>query len=486
MLTGKQALSQIDKTIAHARNEASNVAARLEKLTQSELVLKEEERVCYADLARFRIDKAAQDNIAGGLEDASRRVNALLDMRETAREALEAEITSNGGQVQDGVVQRGEAAASLEKLSAQLDKVEADLQKALAADADYSQQLALAEASQKVAKEAETKRALTQEDRKTKGQPYESDALFMYLWDRGYGTADYKGSGLIRMLDRWVSRLISFDGARRNYFMLLEIPKRLKDHVAAMQQKADADLEAVVALEETARQASDVPQLEADHKDMRETIDGIDADIAKLGEVEKALMQRRAVFLNGTDEHYTRAVAEVASGLEDDSLAQLKRAAFMTPEPEDEKIVARLQQIDFEFDEIADDKPSLSKMQMAADERVHELLEMKNKFQSKRFDDYTSEFDDDSLFKTLLAEFVRGAISSGRYWDMLDRNHRRRAKKSKPNFGSGKFRFPGPTTFPGSRSGGSSWGSSGGSSRSGGGGFGGGSSGGGFRTGGGF
>ena len=480
MLTGKQALSRIDAAIAEAREEARKTAARLEEATRRELVLRQEERVCFADLARFRISAALRDKVTGALEDAGRQVTALLDLRETARQALEAEIAASDARLDEFHRARAEAAEQLEDISAGLDEAEAAVQDALAADKAYSAQLKTAEASQKVADEAEAKRALTQEDRKTKGAPYEADPLFFYLWKRKFGTSDYSSRGLVRMADRWVARLISYEAARQNYFMLLEIPKRLKTHVDTMRARADADLEALVALEDAARAGSEVPALEARHKAAREKLDGIDADIAGLEATAKALETRRAAFLNGEDEHFTRAMETVSRGLEDSSLAELKRAALRTPEPEDERIVARLQRIDDEFDDIDEAKSQLSQMQAAADKRVRDIQELRAEFRRKRYDDYTSEFSDGDLFVSLLGAFVAGALSSGGYWGQLDRNHRRRPRKSKPDFGSGRFRFPGPTSFPGSRKGRSS-----GGFRTGGG-FGGGSSGGGFRTGGGF
>jgi len=484
MLTGKQALARIDKAMTEAQGEAQKAASRLEDATRRELVLREEERVCYADLARFRLTASERDGVSGALEDAGRQVTALLDLREAARGALETEINANDISLDDLQQARKAAAKKLEDISKALDNAEASVQDRLAADKTYNAQLKSTEASQKVADEAEAKRALTQDDRKTKGAPYEADPLFTYLWKRKFGTSDYSARGLIRAADSWVARLISYESARQNYFMLLEIPKRLKSHTEAMRKTAEADLDALVALEDAARADSDVPAAEARHKAAREALDGVDAQIAQAEAAATALEARRTAFLNGEDEHFVRAMSAVTSDLKDDSLAQLKRAARRTPEPEDERIVARLQRIDDELDDIGDTRSQLSQIQAATEKRVRDIVELRGEFRRKRYDDYTSEFGDTDLFISLLGAFIGGALSSGGLWGQLDRNHRRRPRRSKPDFGSGRFRFPGPTSFPGSRSGSRGGRSSGGFST--GGGFGGGSSGGGFRTGGGF
>lgn len=77
---------------------------------------------------------------------------------------------------------------------------------------------------------AETKAAQAERDLEEKRKPYEADPLFMYLWRRKYGTPEYRAKGLARYLDRKVARLIEFDGARRNYAVLIELPVRLREH----------------------------------------------------------------------------------------------------------------------------------------------------------------------------------------------------------------------------------------------------------------
>ena len=77
---------------------------------------------------------------------------------------------------------------------------------------------------------AEAKAAQAERDLEEKRQPYEADPLFMYLWRRKFGTPEYRSKGLVRSLDRKVARLIEFDGARRNYAVLVELPVRLREH----------------------------------------------------------------------------------------------------------------------------------------------------------------------------------------------------------------------------------------------------------------
>lgn len=77
---------------------------------------------------------------------------------------------------------------------------------------------------------AERKAAQAERDLEAKRRPYEADPLFMYLWNRGFGTPRYQAIPLVRYFDRKVARHIGFDDARRNYAMLVELPVRLREH----------------------------------------------------------------------------------------------------------------------------------------------------------------------------------------------------------------------------------------------------------------
>src|SRR5690606_16701311 len=122
--------------------------------------------------------------------------------------------------------QRDEQRGRVEVAAEVLDDREGDVQERLASDEAYRAQLERAERADAIADEAERKTADAEQDRATKGAPYEADALFMYLWRRGYGTPAYSASPLARLLDRWVARRVRYDGARQNYWMLQEIPVR--------------------------------------------------------------------------------------------------------------------------------------------------------------------------------------------------------------------------------------------------------------------
>lgn len=469
MLDGREALREIDRAIDEARREAEMLKASLVELSGREDELRSGVRNALGELARFRLDQSRAGEVAASVAGIDRNVENLMKSREEEYEALKHELAAISGRIDDLENRRDNAASEAERAAEALDSSEATLQQSLEKDPDYQQQFDVAENAERVAAEAENKRVLAEEDRRVKGEPYEADPLFMYLWSCGYGTPSYKGSGIIRMGDHWVARLIRFEDARRNYFTLTEIPMRLGEHAARMRARADAEIDALAALESAAREQTDIPERERALSKAQAASEEIDQQIAAAREQARSLEASRSAFERGEDPKYRAAVEAMYEALEDDSVAELRRAARETRMPEDDRIVERLVALEDELDDVSREGDELRRHARLKSDRLIELEDMRVEFRRRRYDDYGSQFSDGGLFALILAEFVRGAMSGGEYWDRLGRSHRRRATHSKPDFGSGRFRFPGPLSFPGS-------------SRSRGGGF----RTGGFKTGGGF
>ena len=87
-----------------------------------------------------------------------------------------------------------------------------------------------ANGSHRTLEAAERKAEQAERDLAEKRVPYEADPLFMYLWNRGFGTGAYRASNLVRYFDRKVARLVGYQDARVNYAMLLELPVRIREH----------------------------------------------------------------------------------------------------------------------------------------------------------------------------------------------------------------------------------------------------------------
>ncbi len=485
MLTGRQALGSIEQALAEARREIQTTNAHISQVNEALAALHQDEVEAHKALAGIRLAMIERDSIVRGLTEAEELAQNLLDQRSGNLAELQREIDQQDQHLQALEQEREAQAAEVEKAAAMVDDAVNATQERLSNDPKHAERVEAAQAAEAVAGRAQRKAELAEEDRDEKGKPYEADPLFMYLWRRGYGTARYRAFPLIRYLDRKVAELCDFEGARANYHMLLEIPKRLNEHLERVRAIADREASNLVDFENAALADDGVDDLRIRLSQEEQKLEAIEGKVDKAQAVIKDLLERETRFSSGEDEAYKKAIQVLVSSYQQESTRHLYRAARRTPTPEDDLIVDKLEDLSESEDELEAEILRHKAVLRSQEKRLSELDRVRHDFRRNRFDSGTSEFANGGMVAVLLSEFLRGALTSGDFWNGLRRQQRFRRRRSNPTFGSGSLgRRSGGSIFGkgspwGSGGSGSSWGS-------GGGGFGGRRGGGGFRTGGGF
>ncbi|MGD2011669.1 MAG: hypothetical protein PVI76_11255, partial [Desulfobacterales bacterium] len=299
-------------------------------------------------------------------------------------------------------------------------------------------------------------------DREEKGKPYREDPLFMYLWQRRCLTPDYSGGGLTRMLDGWVARMINYADARSNYYMLTELPLRLREH-ADRQQKLAAqavqklrDMEAVALAVEPITQNKEL--LQAAQKSLQES----ESRIEKEEKRHASLLEQRSAHASGSDELSRQAIELQISEIKNDSLTNLYMQAKMTNNPDDDVIVSRIRELQEQEEALLAEVQNLQSQIHQQQKNYREIEGLRRRFRRRSYDSDHSFFPGGFELAALLGLLMSGRASGGDVWDRIDREQRFRRPRTPVDFGGGVF----PGGF--------------------GGGGGGGMGGGGFRTGGSF
>ena len=205
MYTGTQALGSIDGALHTAQSQINQLEQTIEQTTQRLLALEREEIDRFRDLARIRVDLLASGEIISHLDESERTTARILEERTEGQAKLAQEMRESEARQQSLERMRSEQSQRVEQAETLLDQREAETQQRLQADADYQRQLQIAQQAERVAKHAEEKTELALADRQEKGEPYQQDALFIYLWQRRYGTSEYRANPLTRALDDWVA-----------------------------------------------------------------------------------------------------------------------------------------------------------------------------------------------------------------------------------------------------------------------------------------
>ncbi len=438
-LSGSDALRAITDAIRQEQERTRKLDADLAAANAQLLELDVERKELLGQLAQVRVKYLLSSEVASQLQRSDKQVLELLTSREEATRQIHARLDDLEARQADLLARREKLHGELEAAATAIDVAELEAQRKLAQDPAYIEQQKAATAAERVAVHADEKATTSEQEQGNKGKAYRSDPLFMYLWNRGYGTSSYRAGGIVRWLDRKVARLIGFDEARANYARLVELPVQLRRHAERMGEQADAEIAKLKELDERALEEAGVPELEADREKTRQVIADVDDALADVSEALKGELAALEAFAKGEDEQFRKAVGFLTSEFGRDDLKALRRDALATPYPEDDVVVARLLDVESAKERQARTVAELKEVASSNRARLSELEEVRREFTKRRYDDPGSTFSNGNVFGTVLSQLLMGALTSQAFWRVLQQQHSYRARRADPRFGSGGF-----------------------------------------------
>ena len=468
VISARETLRSIEKAIAGARREEDRLTTMLKSAADAATQLRGEKAEAFKALARFRLEGLAARDTVGRLDTAERRALEALAAHNRALEGAATKVTKAEEALAEADSARGRAAAVATRSDDAIDALIDETYTHIRDNADWIAQSKLLTSAEEIAAAAGAKASLAEEDRADKGRPYEDDRLFVYLWDRGFGTSRYNAGRITRFFDGKIAELIGYRAARPNYHMLNEIPLRLREHSDRLEAAAGGERVALEEIERVALVAAGIEPLEA-------AAAVADEDMQA---AEDRVEDRREDLSQAADEHGSRsdprrdsdlqaALEVLADEMKREDLASLYREAIKTPTPRDEQVVSGLRDIERKLERREAEAEEIRRTATDLAARRAQLEQSRIHFRKSGFDDPRGQFANGDIIAMAIEGIIKGALASGGLDKALRDGFSRRVPRAGGTFGGG---------HRGRRS----------SSRSGGFSTGGRSGGGGFRTGGGF
>jgi len=406
MISGRQTLSEIEGSIQDLRQQEQQLLSDMEQINAHHARLLDQRTAAFRELAEVRARNAVADGVINQADALQHRVASLLQARQTTIDSLK---FRDG----DAHTKRASFSQTAETLRGEIE----DLEKRL--------DIVAAEKAEKKTKQAET-------DRQRKGEAYEGDRLFMYLWERHYGTGAYKQHWLIRTGDDWVARLIGYHDARTNYAILNEIPERLYEHAKLLSEQlteAEAHVEEAEARRINELAGIDLKGALSDARNRQaENNKALETTEAEISEISLQLNR----YAEGLDDSFEEAVELSAQFLEHEDYQRLIVLARKTSEPTDDRIVARIGEIDRKTDDLQRNSEQRRRDLDRVSHKRKELLDVSAKFRREYYDDPASEFEPNDIAGTILRELIRGGITAADYWARSQRRHSWKGRPADP------------------------------------------------------
>ncbi len=422
MIPGRDNLQLINQHIYQAQTEQQQAGARLEELHRQLNALRLKTGEAYRTLAKLRLDDLQASQIISRLDETDQVVLNLLEKLKDARKNLDEQIKASVARQQQLEAQRQELERRRDEAGQarqnQLEQTRQRLQEA----PGYRQQQQRVQEAATVVQNADEKATRAEQDRVAKGKPYEADPLFMYLWQRRYLMPDYRGGWFSRQLDSWVARLIDYQRNRPNYYMLLELPQRLREHATKVQQTAQLEAQALQAMERQAAEADGILTLQAKVLEAEKQLKKLDADIEAEEARHQELLQQQSGLHAGTDPVTKQIIDLKSAALENETLPSLYQQARATPRPEDDVIIAQLQQLQHQQSQIEAEIQSLNNILQQRLRELGQLEEVRRRYRQNGYDSYNSNFPGNFSLEVLLGQMLGGMMSSDTVWREIGRH----------------------------------------------------------------
>lgn len=426
-ISGPEAMASLDEALRDIRRDETDIGKRLSRSAERMGKIRENEAELCRKLAKLRLTPEMQQQIEGRLSGAEKQAREIFKSISTQTDIVEKSLKAQDEMIAALAKSRQVTLQEMEQAQEKLKGISSRVADLVAADPQYADLRANVDELQTIANESLKKTEQAEADQEQKGRPYREDPLFMYLWDAGYGTPNYKANNLTRWLDGLVARLIRFHDARPNFSMLNQIPTRLREHAQRQVAAAERAEEKIDKIEgEAVKKAGGGPIIKSIER-AQDKLESLDLEMLKAEDDRDKLAQDFTKLAEGKDDRFVDAVQSLAKALESVEVSKLVSDARKTPTERDDAIVKKISDARArEFDE-SKENDELRKRLKILERRRRELEDIEWEFKKSRFDDPRSQFGRDELVGDLLGEFLRGAITAATYWGQWQRSQSWRA-----------------------------------------------------------
>src|SRR3954469_22992321 len=191
-ISGPDALRSIEEALRDIRREEDEALHRLAHSVELMTKLRTQE----AELFRQLCAHGAAPEAGEALAAAVAKADAALAAHDEGLTMLDARISALDDDIARISAARAELRTDAAQREAELEALAERVRPGLSTDSFHAAAIERAGRAAGIAEESVTKTAQAEADCARNGRPYRDDPLFMYLWEKGYGSNGYQANVL--------------------------------------------------------------------------------------------------------------------------------------------------------------------------------------------------------------------------------------------------------------------------------------------------
>ena len=245
---------------------------------------------------------------------------------------------------------------------------------------------------------------------------YEESRLFQYLYDRKFGTPDYKSRGIIKRLDRWLARYIGYSKARQSYNFMKITPGLMQQELQRRRENFNQLMEQIESLEAKVEKEVGLTDVieEGERLGLKrdELITQIEDQTLQLEEFQLELNDSR----ESKDKHYDEALTRMRNYLEETEDVVLKEQAKQTSERKDDRIVDDIVELNNHIGDLQPEILTLVGKRKSLTGKQAGLDDIVQRFRSSNFDSNRSVFPDDFEIGKFIGRYMNNVLDARSLW----------------------------------------------------------------------
>jgi hypothetical protein len=419
LIPGSEVLHSLERAFRDAQMRSEDVRANLHRLDEIVQGVVQQRGHALLDLARHYLPDLSGDTVSTQFVEVRSHLEQLLQKKQRHEAKLQSLWDANLDRRSQLEQQVDESTNRLNDLATRRNQLQQSLANRLKEHAQFQVLSGHALIAENELKRNELRVAEMREEVAEKLPAYEQSRLFQYLYRRGYGTAEYKGRGLTKRLDRWVARLVKYNKNRQGYnflrvtpeLMVAEVERRRGEFTKLMEQIESIEdaISDEIGLTRVLDEGNRLGQQREEHlaelnrlENLRATIE---ADIAQLQASENEYYQA------GVDR-----LKEFLGSLEESALEYRTR---VTPQTTDDAVFVGIKDLNRELRNARIQSQGDRKILDDRQKVVSGLDELLRQFRSAEFDSRRSFFSPRLDVDVVITRYLRGQCSTQSLWGML-------------------------------------------------------------------
>ncbi len=386
--------------------------------------LAEDRGEAMVNLAQHYLPELTQDAIRKTWDDVQQAISDVLKRKDLHSQRLV-------GTLEKLSAARADAEARLKSIGTTLDaatetqgEIANLVSQELSADKGFAELSDRAAEAEAALQRAEANLNEIEQDSNRKLPAYKNSALFMYLQKRGFLTPEYSHRGITRSMDQWLGRYIGYREACQGYDFLQSTPKHMRELIVEDRASLGTVLDSLEKQRDSVAAKHGLPVAIQKATELTNQRQATLAELEKVETEAKAVQCERTEIENTRGPYYNEAITRFRDMLATADPRSLASRASETPEVEDDQIVAKLQGVAQEIDQIGTQVQDRQKRIEQMTSHLQAIGSLISRFRAAGFDSARAQFNGSDDVTEELRGIRDGNGSYEEAWQRLRRSHR--------------------------------------------------------------